>query len=328
MTSTEIDTVQNNQHPAPQPDFIGQGTAVEQARAVAEAQAAVMVAQRCPRSTAEAIRQMRESCAQMGLAEQAFFRYSRAGSQITGPSVQLARELARCWGNMRYGIVELRRDDAKGESEMHAFAEDLQTNTRATTTFIVKHLRDTKQGTKRLTDQRDLYENNANNGARRLREQIFAILPRWFTEEAKQRCNETIEKGPGDKPLSQRIADNLKAFEALGVSADQLEQKLGRTQGQWTAHDVAQMVVIGRALRNGEATVEEEFPTQRVTGAEILGQDQPSADAKSRNARAKVKDAEPANEPTEDDIAALNEEARQQAAERDAAESSSGLFGS
>jgi hypothetical protein len=98
--------------------MIGQATAVEQARAVAEVQGAIVVAQQCPRSSPTPSPQMRESCAQKGLAERAFFRYSRGGGQITGPSVHLARELARCWGNMQYGIAELRRDDAKGESEM------------------------------------------------------------------------------------------------------------------------------------------------------------------------------------------------------------------
>lgn len=299
MTS-EIDTV--NQPPAPAAraaDEIGQGTAIEQARAVAEAQAAVMVAQRCPRSVPEAIRQMRESCEQTGLAERAFFRYNRAGSQITGPSVHLARELARCWGNMRYGIVELRRDDTKGESEMHAFAEDLQTNTRATTTFIVKHLRDTKAGVKVLTDQRDLYENNANNGARRLREQIFAILPKWFTEDAQERCRATLEKG-GDKPLPARIADLVRAFEGFGVADDQLERKIGREQSRWNAHDVAALTVIGRSIKNGETTVDDEFPDSKVTADEIQ-----KTKPRSRRAATPLAD----DGPSAEDLAALNAEA-------------------
>lgn len=300
MTSTEIELPVQN-HAARGSAEIGQGTAIEQARAVAEAQAAVMVAQRCPRSVPEAIAQMRESCAQKGLAERAFFRYSRAGSQITGPSVHLARELARCWGNMRYGITELRRDDVKGESEMFAFAEDLQTNTRATTTFIVKHLRDTKNGTKQLVDQRDLYENNANNGARRLREQIFAILPEWFTEEAKERCRATIESG-GDKPLAARVADMIKAFEGFGVDVDQLERKIGRDQARWNAHDVASLQVIGRSIKNGETTVEDEFPDEKVTVDEINGQAKPPRSGRSRTPATPA--ADPA-EPTDEELAAM-----------------------
>jgi hypothetical protein len=249
-------------------EMIGQATAVEQARAVAEVQGAIVVAQQCPRSVALAIEQMRESCSQMGLAERAFFRYSRGSGQITGPSVHLAREVARCWGNMQYGITELRRDDDRGESEMLAFAWDVQTNTRATTTFIVKHGRDTKDGRKALTELRDIYENNANNGARRLREQIFAIVPKWFTEEAQDICRKTLESG-GDTPLPQRIANVVKGFGERGVSVEQLERKIGRKRDVWTAHDVAALSVVAKSIVNGEATVEEEFPDQHVTAAEI-----------------------------------------------------------
>lgn len=256
---------------ASRPAAVGQATAVEQARAVAEVQGAIVVAQQCPRNKAFAIQEMLESCSQLGLAERAFFRYARAGTQITGPSVHLARELARCWGNMQYGLAEMRRDDAAGESEILAFAWDVQTNTRATTTFIVKHGRDTKRGRVVLTELRDIYENNANNGARRLREQIFAVLPKWFTEQAEQRCRETIERGDGEKPLAQRIATIVKGFEEFGVTVDALERKLGRLSGVWTAHDVATLTVIGRSIRNGETTVGDEFPDDKVTADEITG---------------------------------------------------------
>lgn len=269
MTTTEVDAFEA---PAAtvRPSEIGQATAVEQARAVAEVQGAIIVAQQCPRSMTAAVAQMRESCAQKGLAERAFFRYSRGGGQITGPSVHLARELARCFGNIQYGLTELRRDDDKGESEMLAFAWDVQTNTRATTTFIVKHGRDTRDGVTKLTDLRDIYENNANNGARRLREQIFAILPKWFTEEAQAICRATIENG-GDVPLSQRIATLTKSFGDLGVGLDQLERKIGRRQDDWTAHDVAALTVIGRSIKNGEVSLTDEFDTGQVTAAEITG---------------------------------------------------------
>jgi hypothetical protein len=63
-----------------------------------------------------------------------------------------------------------------------------------------------------------VYENNANMGARRLREAIFAILPTWFTEEAKDICTATLRDG-GGKPLAQRIADAIKVFEALGITS-------------------------------------------------------------------------------------------------------------
>jgi len=262
--------------PAPRAEFVGQATAIEQARAVAEVQAAIVVAQQCPRNVHQAVAAMRESCSQRGLAERAFFRFPRAGGAVTGPSIHLARELARCWGNIQYGIAELRRDDDAGLSEMQAYAWDVQTNTRSAQIFIVPHKRDTKDGVKKLTDMRDVYENNANNGARRVREAIFAVLPTWFTEEAKDLCSQTLKDG-GGKPLSTRIADAVRLFGALGISQDQLEQKVGRPTEKWTEHDVAQIGVTFKSLQRGEVTRDEEFPPQRVTAAELVGEDEPPA---------------------------------------------------
>lgn len=258
----------NHVTPVAAPSRVGQGTAVEQSRAVAEVQAAVIVAQQCPRNVGFARSEMQASAAMMGLAERAFYRFPRAGGAVSGPSVHLARELARCWGNVQYGIAELRRDDVAGESEMQAWAWDVQTNSRSSQTFIVPHMRDKKGGAERLTDLRDIYENNANMGARRLREAIFSILPPWFTEEAKELCTQTLENG-GGKPLPERIDGAVKAFESLGVTVDRLEQKLGRARDRWNGYDIAQLVITHKSIRRGEVTVEDEFPQPRVTADEI-----------------------------------------------------------
>lgn len=273
---------------AGQPDRVGQATAIEQSRAVAEVQAAIVVAQQCPRSINAAVTAMRESCSQQALAERAFYRFPRGGQTVTGPSVHLARELARCWGNVQYGIAELRRDDEQGQSEMQAYAWDVQTNTRSVQVFVVPHKRDTRKGPTPLIDMRDVYENNANNGARRLREAIFAILPPWFVEEAKDLCSKALSEG-GGKPLAQRIADSVKAFERqFGVTVDQLEQKLGRDRDRWTEHDIAQLTVTYRSLDRREITVEDEFPPQRTTVDEIKGQAEEAKPAKKAATRRKA----------------------------------------
>jgi hypothetical protein len=265
VTATELDRIKSAPAVAG-PNFVGQATAVEQSRAVAEVQAAIVVAQNCPRNIPGAIEDMRQSCKQTGLAERAFFRFSRGGSTVSGASVHLARELARCWGNVQYGIAELRRDDNDGYSEMQAWAWDVQTNTRSSQTFVVPHKRDKRGGPERLTDMRDIYENNANNGARRLREAIFSILPPWFTEEAKEICSGTLKDG-GGKPLGTRIADAITAFQGIGVPVERIEARLDRKSAQWTEHDVAQLVVIFKSIQRGEVNVEDEFPRDPNAGA-------------------------------------------------------------
>ncbi len=255
--------------PVPLPGRIGQGTVVEQSRAVAEVLGRIRVAQELPRDTQKAVRQMRESCAQRGLAERATYAFPRAGQTVAGPSVHLARELARVWGNVDYGIVEMRRDDAAKQSEMMAFAWDIETNTRSTSTFIVPHLRDIKNSApKPLVDMRDIYENNTNAAARRLREAIFSILPPWFIEDAKELCAATLKHG-GGIPLAQRIAKAIHSFGEIGVTQDQLEQHVGQPAAKWNDFQTANLGVLGRSISQGTITIDEAFPQQRVTADEI-----------------------------------------------------------
>lgn len=263
--------VEHTGQPIALPSRVGQATAVEQSRAVAEVQAAIVVAQQCPRSIGAARTWMQQSCQTPGLAERAFYRFPRAGGAVSGPSVHLARELARCWGNVQYGISELRRDDVYGESEMQAWAWDVQTNSRSSLTFIVPHMRDKKGGAEKLSELRDIYENNANMGARRLREAIFSILPPWFVEEARELCSQTLQKGDG-KPLKDRVAGAVQIFKGLGIDEERLVQKLGRPRDKWTAHDIAQLLITHKSLQRGEVTLDEEFPPPRVTVDEIKAQ--------------------------------------------------------
>lgn len=237
----------------------GQATQVEQARAVAEVRAAVMIAMDRPRDRSAALSEMREVCGIMALAERAFFRVPRGGENVNGESIHLARELARCWGNIDYGVKELARDDIRGQSELLAFAWDLQTNARSEIVFVVPHVKG--KNSRRLTGTQEIYENNASFAGRRLREAIFAVLPVWFKAEAADICHRTLESG-GGKPLVQRVADMRDAFSAKGVTVAQLEQKRGRKVDEFTPEDVAALGVIYGSIKRGEVTVADEFPTE------------------------------------------------------------------
>lgn len=252
--------------PAKQAEWIGQATAVEQARAVAEVQAAVVVAQNVPRDMDRALGDMRDSCGRLPLATRAFYSVPNRGN---GPSVHLARELARIWGNITFGVHELRRDDAAGISEVQAFAWDIQSNTRSVRTFIAPHAR--MKGGKRqtLTDLGDIYLSNQNVGARAVRECIFTVLPTWLTEEAQDLCRRTLEHGEG-KPLPQRITEMVAAFKGIGITVERMEAKLGRKRGAWTAADVAQMAIAYTSITRDGLDKDIEFPSNPVTADEVL----------------------------------------------------------
>jgi hypothetical protein len=249
--------------PAP----VTQTTAVEQARAVAEVAAAVQVAQMNPRDMNRAWAEMQAACGRLGLAERAFYSVKNRGS---GPSVHLARELARIWGNLDYGVHELHRDDERGYSEIRAYAWDQETNVRSSRTFQVPHARMANGQRKPLTDLQDVYLNNQNIGARAVREAIFTVLPADFVAKAQDMCRATIRNGDG-RPLVDRIAGMVDAFKGLGVTVAQIERRVGRRRGQWTAADVVELGMVYGSIDRGETSAVEEFPDV-VTAAEIAAQ--------------------------------------------------------
>lgn len=251
--------------PAPPVTRISQATAVEQSRAVAEVQAAIVVAQQCPRDMVRAWGEMRAACGRIALASRAFYAVPNRGS---GPSVHLARELARIWGNIDHGVKELRRDDESQQSEVQAYAWDQQANVRSTRSLIVPHAKMVKKDRVALTDLGDVYLNNQNIGARAVRETIFTVLPADFVAEAQEICRTTIEKGDGE-PLDQRIAKMIAAFAGYSVTVGRIEARLERKRGQWTPADLAELSVVFSSIKRGEARADDEFPTNRVTTDEL-----------------------------------------------------------
>lgn len=287
MNSNELDL------PSASVDRLGQATAVEQSRAIAQVQAAAVMARQFPRSTQAAISEMRDACGRTELAKRAFFKFPRGGESVTGASVYLARELARIWGNIDYGLNELRRDDMHGQSEMQAYAWDLQTNARSTRTFVIEHARDTKQGRKQLTDLRDISDNNNNFGARAVREMIFATLPQWLTDMAQEVCRETLKNG-GGVPLPTRVANALAAYKRARITPSQLATRVGTEPDAWTHEDVTDLEILYRSLQNREITRDEAFPeTESTVTAEELAAAPKPATKQPAKANAEVV-AEPA----------------------------------
>jgi hypothetical protein len=257
---------------------VSQATTVEQSRAVAEVEAAVIVAQRVPRDIQRAEAELRDACSRLRMAEQAFYQVPSRG---TGPSVHLMREAARIWGNIEHGSHELARDDNRGESEVQSFAWDKQTNTRTSRTFIAPHARMKEGRRQALTDLGDITNNNNNAAARAVRECISNVLPRWFTELAQDLCRATLEHGEG-KPLPERIEQMVLAFGQIGIAQTQMELKLGRRRGQWDAGDVAQMSIAYTSITRDNIDKTEVFPSvTSVSAADIVaGGEKPRARAK------------------------------------------------
>lgn len=243
-----------------QMDNINQGTvAIEASRAIAEAQGKLVIAKRFPRDEVAAYAKAMEACQRPTMAEKAFYSFPRGGQTVEGPTIRFAEELARCWGNIDYGIKELSQDD--GKSEMQAYAWDLETNAQSVQNFTNPHQREQGKKMVTLTSQRDIYENNANMATRRLRSRILAILPAWFVEDAIAECKRTLS-GRNDTPLIDRVKKMIVQFAKLGVTQEQIERRLKRKVDTMTADDFTEYVGIYNAIKGGESKIAEWFTAE------------------------------------------------------------------
>lgn len=232
---------------------------IESARATQEVQASMVIAKRFPRDEVEAYTKIMKSCERPSLAKEALYAYPRGGQMITGPSIRLAEAMAQAWGNLDFGIRELSQRD--GVSEVEAYCWDLETNTRQTKTFNVKHERYTKKGTHALDDPRDIYEHTANQGARRLRACILGIIPGDITEAAVQKCEATMQKGDG-KPLKDRVRDMVTAFQEFGVTKAMIEARLGHKLDATMATELVALGKIYKSLKDNMSARDQWFDLQ------------------------------------------------------------------
>jgi hypothetical protein len=278
--------------------------AVEQARAVAQVAAQVQVAQQFPRDLDRVRVELDEACGSYELARVAFWALPNRGQ---GLSVHLARELAVIWGNVDYGVHELRRDDEAHMSEVQAFCWDMQRNSKATRTFQVPHAitvtdkRTKVQSRQPIIDLQDVYRNNQNAGARAMRECVFATLPRWVQDTAERRLRETKRRGPGT-PIEERVATMIEGAKRFRVSRAQLEQRVGKPAPSWTHEDVSDLEVVAASIARGETTVAEQFDdaTARVSVDELGGDPTPPAPGDEGDSPAAPAEPSQVTEPVDD----------------------------
>lgn len=241
-------------------------------RAIAEVQAAMMIARMNPRNEKAAIDRILNSCSRPSLAECAVYQYSKGGTDISGPSIRLAEAMAQQWGNFQFGIREL--DQRNGESTVQAFAWDVETNTKREITFQVPHIRYTKSsGNKPITDPREIYEMVANQGSRRLRACILAIIPGDVAELATRQCEQTLKASADTSP--EAMQKMIDAFSQFGVTKSAIEARIQRRIDSITAAQVVGLKKIYASLRDGMSVATDWFEiTVEPERTELKGMDE------------------------------------------------------
>lgn len=238
-----------------------------EARAVAEVKAQVLMAKQFPRSPQASMENILRECERPSLADQATYSFPRGKETVTGPSIRLAEMMARNWGNCNFGVDTLERKTTgkTGYSILRAFAWDMETNTYISRQFEVKHIRETKSGSYPLTSDRDIYELEANMGARRVRACILQMLPGDVTQAALDKCRivsgDRLNEGMKDPRQRMRlITKTVSIFEKMGISSDDMEAYLNCKREDWTADHMLKVKELKNSLDDGAVQIGDVFP--------------------------------------------------------------------
>lgn len=260
------DLIQHGQQPvafpnrSTMPTSVNAGAvAIEQERAIAEAQGQLILAKKFPRDVNAAYAELMEACKLMAFASVAFYTVPQGGQKVTGPSIRLAEEIARVYGNFEFGHRELSRTEATpttfGRSEIEVYAWDKEKNNRSIRQITVLHVMDTREGPKKLRDQRDIDNKIANVASKQVRGRILSSVPKWLVESAIQECQKTLA-GNNDEPVSVRVRKMTQAFAKFGVTPEHLEKYLGHPLDQTLADELVDLTGVFNSIRDGAAPSE------------------------------------------------------------------------
>ncbi|MDR2494666.1 MAG: hypothetical protein LBD24_05520 [Spirochaetaceae bacterium] len=239
--------------PAPQPR--NGAVAVQAAHAAAEVQAQIALAKQFPRNEARSMDRILNECSRATVAEKGVYGFPRGGVTVTGPSIRLAEAIARSWGNIASGFTVVERTE--NESTVIAYAWDLETNAMERIEFKVSHIRHTKKGDYAITDDRDLYELEANQAARRRRACILAVIPGDVVDAAVERCRRTLDASVEDiKEARNKMVDSFGAF---GVTKEMIERRIGRRIDAIQPGEIVALRGIFNSLKEGTATAGDFF---------------------------------------------------------------------
>lgn len=269
-----------------------------------EIEAAVILARRFPRNEDQAFLKIMKSLDRWAFADKATYEFPRGGTTVSGPSIYLMREMARCWGNILYGFTIVSEDEQTVLARCHAW--DLETNCRNFAEVSVRKLVQRKvdeiQDGRKVAvtrwiapDARDLRELVNNMAARTVRNCIQAVMPRDFVEDAKKKAAEVVEKGVKDDPEGARKSLVL-GFGKLNVTPLMLEAYLGHSLAECSPAELVTLRGIWKTIETGQTTWLEYAPSQGQQAASAKVQSATQArqeDLKGRLAQKRAPAAAP-----------------------------------
>ena len=171
---------------------------------------------------------------------------------ISGPSIKLANNVAREFGNC---ITEIREVDVGDAWTFYARFTDIETGFSMERAYHQRKGQATfkSKDADRLIDI--AYQIGQSKAIRNVIVNALGIYCDYAFEEAQ---NSLVEKIGKDLPKWRE--NTLKGLARLAIAPERVERVIGRSAKDWLAPDVAQVVAMCKSIVDGMATADETFP--------------------------------------------------------------------
>ena len=235
-------------------------------------QARFLVARHSPRNEEDARDRILRACRRPTFAAVALYAKPIGGTTVKGPSVRLADELAKAYGNIDVRCDVIHEDDETRHVQVTAC--DLESNLTRSQTVVVrktverKSPRDGQEVLSSRTNSAgkvtyliranddDLLVKEAALVAKARRGLQLQLIPADLVDEAQEVARQTIASGAKSDPDAEckRILD---AFAELGVRPSSLERIIGHPVAQASPADILTLREVYTSIRDGEARIED-----------------------------------------------------------------------
>ena len=235
----------------------------EETREVAEVKAQIYLAKQFPRDMNIVVGSILQECRNPRLAEMAQYSFVKGkgdkATEIKGPSIRLMEVIARHWGNCDCSLTEVER--RQNGSTVKVRFWDFETNAQQSKIFDVDFVRNTRNGSYVVTDEREKYEIMASNGARRLRACMQAGIPSYIVDQAVEACESTLINANKGKSIEDVRNSMLEAFIGLAdwVTPEILGNVVNKDFEAVTYQDIVKMRSLYNAIKDGFVKPEQAF---------------------------------------------------------------------
>jgi len=174
-------------------------------------------------------------------------------SRVEGTSIDGAMILQRNWGNC---VTEVDiAEEAPSHWVFRATFVDLELGSTVTRLYRQRKSESHMRG----DAERKIDIAFQIGQSKAIRNVVVKAIPAWLEKAAVTKAMDAA--AAGIKDLEKAITGVVVAFSKIGVTESMIERLLSIPRAQWTALDVVRLRAIGRAIKDGQTSVADEFVT-------------------------------------------------------------------